>query len=227
MEIELPDLISVSADLVSDEEPTRSITSVPDSPIRQRGTIGLPIGIVLDNSAVTDPELRAFVAAERSSARYVLFHLSRSLGRDDESPVERAWLGVTLTRVDGADAPPVIAWSLSPLRETRDTATVMRSVQLGPNLQLLSASVTAQTTSTRREVVIEGIGLQESKPSWELRPPSGEALSGSYPFALVARGPAAGLIVATVSVTASVRRRRAFRAYRAELPAGAPLSITV
>jgi hypothetical protein len=227
MEIELPVLTTVSADLVADAAVTRGAAPAPDQPIPGRITIGVPIGIVLDESAVSDAELRAFVTAERTTARYALFHLSMSLGRDDESPVERAWLRVTLTRADGESAPPVIAWSLSPLRETRDTATVTRSVQLGPQLRLMSASVSAQTTSTRREVVVEGAGLQESAPAWELRPPDGEALSGSYPFTLVARGPAGAPIVATVSVMANVRRRRFFRSYHAELPAGLPLSVTV
>jgi hypothetical protein len=227
MEIELPVLTAAPADLVSDAVVTRSVAPEQEPPVRDRVTIGVPVGIVLDESAVTDPELRAFVTAERSAARYVLFHFSMSLGRDDEAPLTRAWLAVALTREDGASAPAVIAWSMSPLRETRDTSTVTRSVELGPKLQLLSANFTAQTTATRREVVIEGTGLQESTPSWELAPPKGEALSGSYPFTLVARSPAAQPIVATVSVMASVRRRRLLRAYHAELPAGAPLSVTV
>ena len=164
MEIELPVLTTVPADLVSDALLTRSTTPEHDPPVRNRITVGVPVGIVLNESTVTDSELRAFVTAERSTARYVLFHLSMSLGRDDQAPLARAWLGVALTREDGANAPPVIAWSLSPLRESRETSTVMRSVQLGPKLQLLSANFTAQTT-TRHEVVIEGTGLQESAPS--------------------------------------------------------------
>ena len=102
MEIELAVLSTVSADLMSDAVSTRSNTAGQDPPLRNRVTVGVPVGVVLDEATVTDPDLRTFVTAERPTARYVLFHLAMSLGRDDESPVERAWLEVAPKREDGA-----------------------------------------------------------------------------------------------------------------------------
>jgi len=225
MDIELPELTEFAAVLESDGRVVRGKRR-PD-PVLGAVSLGVPVVQAINAElAGGDAALRAFLADEAAAWRFHLIYLGATFNPGDSSHFRKAWLTVRMTRDDGADSPPPIAWSLTPQRAERSVERP-RSVKISANL-VFDASVEVTGVGKHNEIFIDTYGLQEPACTWEFTRTSLDEVRGTQRLAMVARVPKDTTITTVVDLRATlVRQRLGVISYRVPLDNASPLSFNL
>ena len=198
--------------------------TIPADPLEGRLTFGEPIVRVIGASDLAaDAELAAYAKRESLRFRFVLVPFRVTFRPHQGEEFFQAWFQVELEREDGLASPPVIAWSMTPLKET-EIANTTRTVGLRPKLKIASVvelepgSAEEQTTFERSDAVVLGYYEGQSTPAWEFRRGRSRAIEGVARLALIVRVPqdSRGRVKVSADVTVQRERLGVFR-YRADM----------
>jgi hypothetical protein len=228
----LPDLPQQQVEFVPDDETVRA-DEVPAAEAAEvaaslaaRVRIGGPLAVPVSVGLVKDDDnLKAFVAAESGKHAYYLVHLAATFTSGPGDPAfESATLDLALSTAGVAPVggQPPIAWSMLPQRVT-DDATSEFKWNFGPEVTVEDAgvklgSIERTTTRTVGQVVVEGLGLLRSDPSWRVSAVPRRPIGGSYRFVLIVRAVHGATVHVAVAMRVTVRERRLLRMRSAYLP---------
>jgi hypothetical protein len=213
MELNFPSLPQRRLEFQLSDEAVRAWPSdgEPEVDIAPRFALGEPMTHPLDDSSVTDPAMRATIAALADKFEFQAVFLSVTFRTEDKDPpFEKATVELLLSTVDGiTDAP--VALSMTP-QWVVNPATVSRTLRLSPELtfsdiKMSLASAESSTTRTDAPTVIRAYGQQTSNPSWRFAALPGLPLDGVYELALTVKRIRGTAAQATVRIEPYVRHR--------------------
>jgi hypothetical protein len=241
--VELPDAIDQAVDLLPaddasiDEERNRwrylpssgadgdeVRPEIPADLLEDRLTLGEPMARAIGPvELAADADLAAYVNSENRRYRFVLLPFKVTFRPRKGEEFIQAWFQVELEREDGRPSPPLIAWSMTPLKET-EIATTTRTIGFRPKLKIASVvelepgGADEQTTSERSDAVVLGYYEGQSAPAWEFRKGRSRAIDGVARLGLIVRVPLGSRGRGRVSADVTVQRERLgiFR-YRADM----------
>ena len=181
-------------------------------PLRMRLAVMGPVHRRIAASDVAhDPELAGFIKSQGGDYTFHALRLSCSFRPADDEPFTGCWVGIGLSRADGADGEPPIAWSMEPDRLSQP-AHVSKTFTFKAELKLplagISGSAARGSSSHAALAFVQAYGELGSEPSWEFRRIPGGDLNGMHQLKLVVRAPSGVPVQGTTSIEANIERRR-------------------
>jgi len=171
--------------------------------------LGAPVAIALTAEAASnDKETADFLKARAAQSDFYLVTMACSFQPKEDEPFEKAWLHVNLDRADGDKDPRPAAYSMRPLKTSKEVKQ-SRSVKLGADLKILDVGfeggVEQGTERSKEEVFVQAYGELTAAPFWEFRGGKEAPLDGSYRLALVVDVPKSVKAQVAVNLEATVR----------------------
>jgi hypothetical protein len=211
--LEVPDLQMQSVMLKPEVRRTKGARTVPSDDLDAVIALGSPMSVPIGPDKVAaDPELSAFLAAQKDRYAYHHVHLACTLRPAEDEPFVQAVLKVRLARTDSIPEPQPIAWSMIP-RSIEDVVEVSKTVKFGGDLKLIG--VVAGTVASRErtekskltELFLTAYNEQRPDPFWEFVNTSTAKIHGSYRFGLLVQTPIGTPVKGIVKLSAKVQRK--------------------
>jgi hypothetical protein len=171
--------------------------------------LGTPVAIPLTAAAAgDDKETVEFLKARAAQSDFYLVTMACSFQPKEEEPFEQAWLYVHLDRSDGAKDPRPTAYSMRPLKTSREIQQ-SNSIKLGADFKLMGVGFETgggrDEKTTREDVLVQGFNELSPEPFWQFNARDGAPLDGSYRMALVVEAPKSVGARVAVNLEATVR----------------------
>jgi hypothetical protein len=210
------------------EGPVTRSNERDDRPLEELIALGGPTSIPVTAADVADDkDAAAFVRAREESFAFSIVHLACAFRPLPDEPFLTASVRVDLGRSDGAPAPRPIALSIKPLRLS-EPVEVSRTVRLGVSLKIFEPAIERAETRSYDDPFLEGLNELRSDPEWELRRTRHTEIRGSQRFILVVQSPMGSEPRGTVTLSATVQRKRfGILSYAAALSGGRPLDFAL
>jgi hypothetical protein len=211
LSLEMPEFEFRAVDLAPDVPKTRGRGDRSPRPDRLSGRLllGTPVAVALNAEAVADDkETAAFLKARAAQSDFYLVTMACSFQPKEDAPFEKAWLHVNLDRADGVKDPRPAAYSMRPLKTSKEVKQG-RSIKLGADFKILDVGFEGGVENTqensREEVFVQAYGELTAEPFWEFRARADAPLDGSYRLALVVEAPKSVKAQVAVNLEATVR----------------------
>jgi hypothetical protein len=171
--------------------------------------LGTPVATALTAAAVgDDKETAEFLRARAAQSDFYLVTMACSFQPKEDEPFEKAWLHVNLDRADGVKDPRPSAYSMRPLKASREIKQ-SRSIKLGADLKIMGVGFEAGgergVDKSGEEVFVQAYGELTADPFWQFSSREGALLDGSYRLALVVDVPKSVRAQVSVNLEATVR----------------------
>ena len=183
--------------------------------------LGGPMSIPVTAEHLADDEhASAFVRVREGSFSFHLVHLACAFRPLEDEPLLTVTVRMDLARGDGASSPRPIALSMKPLRLC-EPVEVSRTLRLGASLKILESGVEQSERRTFGDPFVEGLNELRSDPLWEFRRTRHTDIRGSQRLVLVVQSPIGSDARGSVSLSATVARKRlGILSYAASLSGG-------
>jgi hypothetical protein len=203
-------------------EPERSVTRGESSDARALEgliTLGGPVAVQITAADVPeDDQARSFMRTRSADFSFFLVHFACAFRPVDDEPFQNVQIQMRLERGDGRGEPNPIALSMKPIR-LQEPIELSRTVKLGGALKIVDASIEEQEKRTIQQVFLEGLNELQADPLWELHRTKLTEIRGSQRFILVVQAPRRAIGRGTVTVSATINRKRfGVLPYRAAMP---------
>jgi len=171
--------------------------------------LGAPVAFALTAEAASnDKETADFLKARAAQSDFYLVTMACSFQPKEDEPFEKAWLHVNLGRADGVKDPRPGAYSMRPLRTSKEVKQ-SSSIKLGADMKIMDVGfeggVEKGAEKSKDDVSVQAYGELTADPFWEFRSREDVPLDGSYRLALVVDVPKGVKAQAAVNLEATVR----------------------
>ena len=212
LSLEMPEFEFQAVDLVPREmAQTRGRGDRSPRPDRLSGRLllGTPIARVLTAEAADDKETADFLKARAAQSDFYFVTVACTFQPKEDEPFEKAWLHVNLDRADGVKDPRPAAYSMRPLKTSKEVKQ-SRSFKFGADLKILDVGLEGgidnKKEDAKEEVSVRAYGELTAEPFWEFRGGANAPLDGSYRLALVVDVPKSVKAQVAVNLEATVRQ---------------------
>lgn len=191
------------------------------SPLNDRVSLAPPRVVTLDSDTIRNiaGDLVALHAGSNAEPlRFCLLTIDVSFHHIPDEPVAQATVGIQLVKEPRNGGPEPVAIAMIPglaVRAVKRSSTI----RLGADLQMINSEVGRSVEYESGEPYLQAHQPGRSDPVWFFNRTRHQELVGPHQLMTVVAMPPASRCTALISLTASIRRRRAgLVGYEAQLP---------